>query len=68
METTSKVSHFLSHGVANFIKKNSITDFVMMMTYSTGFDWNFEARLSKMTANIKNDLKKSINWGRGQRY
>lgn len=40
----------------------------MMMTYSTGFDWNFEACLSKMTANIKNDLKKSINWGRGQRY
>lgn len=38
-----------------------MTGFVMMMTYSIGFDWKFEAHLPEMTTNTKNDFKKSIS-------
>ena len=40
-----------------------MTDFVMMMMYSIGFDWKFETPLSKVTTNTKNGLKKPLNCG-----
>lgn len=40
-----------------------MTDFVMMMMYSIGFDWKFETPLSKITTNTKNGLKKPLNCG-----